>query len=99
MRPQLAIGDTCRGVSLASVHPNQEVSFLLGSADEPGERESPMSDAVLPKLTSDHVIAQLPSDPSDLLTPIEHEALLEELAKLARQRRDAETASASLRLA
>lgn len=62
-------------------------------------RRRPMSETVLPHLFIDHATAQLPSDPNDLLSPAEHEALADDLAKLARLRRDAETASASLRLA
>ncbi len=84
---------------LAITHHDQEVSLLLGSGDDAGETEVPMSEAVLPRLTTDNAIAQLPSDPKDLLTPTEHQALKDDLARLARLRRDAETASASLRLA
>jgi hypothetical protein len=58
-----------------------------------------MSDAVLPQLSTDDRTAQLPSDPKDLLSAAEHEELTEDLARLAQLRRDAETASASLRLA
>lgn len=83
---------------LASLYPNQE-SFLLLDSDAARTRERLMSEAVLPNLTSDDATAQLPSNPKELLTPVEHEALLEGLATMARQRREAETASASLRLA
>ncbi|BBX95626.1 hypothetical protein [Mycobacterium lacus] len=58
-----------------------------------------MPEAVLPQLSTDNTTAQLPSDPNDLLSPAEQQELTEDLAKLAELRRDAETASASLRLA
>lgn len=58
-----------------------------------------MSESVLPPLSSDSVTAQLPDDPSELLTGDEHRELDDDLAQLAQLRREAETASASLRLA
>jgi hypothetical protein len=58
-----------------------------------------MSEAVLPRLSADDMTAQLPADPKKLLSPKEQRELTEDLAKLAELRRDAETASASLRLA
>jgi hypothetical protein len=58
-----------------------------------------MSKAVLPQLSTNDTTAQLPSDPNDLLSASEKHKLTEDLAKLADLRRDAETASASLRLA
>ena len=58
-----------------------------------------MPEAVLPQLSTDDTTAQLPSDPKELLSPAEHQELTADLAKLAQLRRDAETASASLRLA
>jgi hypothetical protein len=58
-----------------------------------------MPEPVLPKLSTDETTAQLPSDPTSLLTSDQQKELAEDLAKLARLRRDAETASASLRLA
>lgn len=58
-----------------------------------------MSEAVLPRLSTDNTTAQLPSDPNHLLSPVEQQELTQDLAKLADLRRDAETASASLRLA
>jgi hypothetical protein len=58
-----------------------------------------MQKAVLPQLSTDDTTAQLPSDPNDLLSPAEQQELTQDLAKLAELRRDAETASASLRLA
>lgn len=58
-----------------------------------------MPEAVLPRLSTDDTTAQLPSDPNELLSPAEQRELTEDLAKLAELRRDAETASASLRLA
>jgi hypothetical protein len=58
-----------------------------------------MSEAVLPRLSTDDTTAQLPSDPRALLSAAEQQELTEDLAKLAQVRRDAETASASLRLA
>jgi hypothetical protein len=58
-----------------------------------------MSQPVLPPLSSDSVTAQLPEDPSELLTGDERRELDEDLAQLAQLRREAETASASLRLA
>lgn len=58
-----------------------------------------MIDSVLPPLSSDPVTSQLPDNPSDLLSRDERRELRDDLAQLARLRRDAETASASLRLA
>lgn len=58
-----------------------------------------MSNAVLPPLATDDTTAQLPTDPNDLLSAVERQELAQDLAKLAELRRDAETASASLRLA
>lgn len=58
-----------------------------------------MPEAVLPKLTKDETTAQLPADPTELLTPEQRKELTDDLAGLARQRRDVETASGSLRLA
>ena len=58
-----------------------------------------MPEAVLPKLTRDETTAQLPSDPTALLSSEQQKELTDDLAKLARLRRDAETASGSLRLA
>jgi hypothetical protein len=58
-----------------------------------------MPEAVLPRLSTDDTTAQLPSDPNKLLSPAEQQELTEDLAKLAELRRDAETESASLRLA
>lgn len=57
-----------------------------------------MSEAVLPRLVPDQVTAQLPGNPSQLLTTREWQKLAEDLAELAELRRDAETSSASLRL-
>lgn len=58
-----------------------------------------MSEAVLPRLTPDETTMHLPSDPARLLTDDQQKELADDLAKLARLRRDAETASGSLRLA
>lgn len=59
-----------------------------------------MSKAVLPQLSTNDTTAQLPSNPNDLLSASEKHKLNDvSLAKLADLRRDAETASASLRLA
>lgn len=58
-----------------------------------------MSEAVLPKLSTSEATAHLPSDPNELLSTEEQQELTTALAELARVRRDAETASASLRLA
>ena len=58
-----------------------------------------MSESVLPPLASDSVTDQLPDDPSDLLSSDERRELDADLAQLAQLRREAETASASLRLA
>lgn len=58
-----------------------------------------MSESVLPPLSSDSVTAQLPNDPSELLSGDERLKLDDDLAELAQLRRKAETASASLRLA
>lgn len=73
--------------------------YAVRSNNIAGEREYLMPEAVLPRLSTDHTTAQLPSDPNDLLSPAEQQELTEDLAKLAELRRDAETASASLRLA
>ena len=62
-------------------------------------RRNQMSQAVLPRLHPDRAPAQLPGNPNQLLTPVEQRKLAEDLAELAELRRDAETASASLRLA
>lgn len=78
--------------------PSGEGSHPVDSKDD-GEREAPMPDAVLPKLTRDGATARLPSDPTALLTSNQQEELTHDLAKLAQLRRDAETASGSLRLA
>lgn len=58
-----------------------------------------MPKTVLPQLSTDETTARLPSNPNDLLSPEEQRELTQDLAKLAELRRDAETASASLRLA
>lgn len=58
-----------------------------------------MSETVLPPLSPDSVTDKLPHDPNDLLTGAERRKLDDDLAELARLRREAETASASLRLA
>jgi hypothetical protein len=58
-----------------------------------------VSEPVLPPLSPDSVTAQLPENPSELLSGDEHRELDDDLAQLAQLRRDAETASASLRLA
>jgi len=58
-----------------------------------------MSETVLPPLSPDSVTDNLPPDPNDLLTGAERRQLDDDLAQLAQLRREAETASASLRLA
>jgi hypothetical protein len=58
-----------------------------------------MPEGVLPRLATDQTTARLPSDPNKLLTTGEHKNLASDLAKLAETRREAETESASLRLA
>lgn len=87
------------GTRLASEDVSAECFHVLGSNDVTGERKIPMPEAVLPRLSTDDTTAQLPSDPKELLSPAEQQELTEDLAKLAELRRDAETASASLRLA
>lgn len=62
-------------------------------------REGVRMPDVLPRLSTDSTTAQLPSDPNQLLSQSEQRELTEDLAKLAELRRDAESASASLRLA
>jgi hypothetical protein len=57
------------------------------------------AEAVLPRLSTDQTTEQLPADPHELLSAAEQQELAEDLAKLAELRRDAETESASLRLA
>jgi len=56
-------------------------------------------DTVLPELSSNEKVAYLPEDPNDMLTAEERSQLATDLIKLATLRRDAETASGSLRLA
>jgi hypothetical protein len=56
-------------------------------------------DTVLPELSSTEKVASLPPDPNDMLTAEERRQLATDLVKLATLRRDAETASGSLRLA
>lgn len=73
--------------------------YALSSNNVTEERESPMSGAVLPRLSTDDTTAQLPANPNHLLSSKEQQRLSEGLAKLAELRRDAETDSASLRLA
>jgi hypothetical protein len=73
------------------------LNVLRFIADE--RRGFTMPEAVLPKLTQDENTRSLPSDPTALLTGDQQKRLAEDLAELARSRRDAETASASLRLA
>jgi hypothetical protein len=57
------------------------------------------SKSVLPKLTANSTSAQLPVDPTALLSDEDKEQLDEDLARLARLRRDAETVSGNLKLA
>jgi hypothetical protein len=85
--------------SYAPEHSSAQSDYALGSRRTVKEGEPPMTDAVLPELSTDDTTAQLPSDPKELLSPAEHQELREDLAKLAQLRRDAETVSASLRLA
>ena len=73
-------------------------SILLGSRNA-SEKEPTVSETVLPPLSPDSVTDKLPRDPSDLLTGDERHQLDDDLAQLAQLRREAETASASLRLA
>lgn len=58
-----------------------------------------MPESVLPKLTTDQRTQQLPADPRGLLTQDQHQQLHEDLSRLAKLRRDAETTSGSLKLA
>ena len=58
-----------------------------------------MSEAVLPELEKDETTRRLPPDPRALLTRDQQKELADDLAELARLRRDAEQASGSLRLA
>jgi len=58
-----------------------------------------VADTVLPDLTTSSETASLPEDPNDMLSADERRQLVSDLAKLATLRRDAETASGSLRLA
>ena len=84
---------------LASGYASSEYLHALSSNDVTREMETPMTEAVLPRLSTDDTTAQLPSDPKQLLSAAERQELAEGLARLAELRRDAETASASLRLA
>jgi hypothetical protein len=56
-------------------------------------------DRVLPKVAREELSDFLPPDPSSLLSEDQRKDLDDALARLARQRRDAETTSGSLRLA
>jgi len=62
-------------------------------------REVVVADSVLPDLTTDSKTDSLPEDPNDMLSTDERRQLASDLRKLATLRRDAETASGSLRLA
>lgn len=73
--------------------------FNYPKINGPTEERTPMPQGVLPRLFTDDRAAQLPSNPNELLSPAEQQELTDDLAKLAELRRDAETASASLRLA
>jgi len=56
-------------------------------------------DPALPDDAKESIAAALPADPDDLLSDDQKSSLAADLAKLARLRREAEIASASLRLA
>lgn len=56
-------------------------------------------DAFISDHAKETMRASLPADPNDLLTEDQKSTLAADLAKLARLRRDAEIASATLRLA
>lgn len=58
-----------------------------------------MTQSDLPTMAQESVTRSLPSDPTMLLTASERQELAVDLAGLARSRRDAETSSASLKLA
>lgn len=58
-----------------------------------------MSEKVLPEITKDEMSNLLPADPTELLSDEQQRKLEEDLSRLARLRRDAETTSGSLRLA
>ncbi len=57
------------------------------------------ADTVLPDLATNESVASLPKDPNEMLSAEERRQLATDLIKLAILRRDAETASGSLRLA
>lgn len=63
------------------------------------EKRTPMPEQVLPKVTKDEMSRLLPADPTKLLTDAQRKELEDDLARLARLRRDAEATSGSLRLA
>lgn len=79
--------------------PLREVFHRIASDDHARHGEEPMPELVLPQLPHDTTSTRLPANPHELLSTTEHKELTEGLARLARLRRDAETASASLRLA
>lgn len=58
-----------------------------------------MPEQVLPKASTDEMSQRLPADPTELLTDAQQRKLEDDLARLARLRRDAEATSGSLRLA
>jgi hypothetical protein len=90
---------TTSATRVAAKDVSKECLHVLSSKNATQEREIQMPEAVLPRLSTNDTTAQLPSDPNDLLSAAEHHELTEDLAKLADLRRDAETESASLRLA
>lgn len=58
-----------------------------------------MPEQVFPEVTEDEMSQVLPADPTELLTHEQQKKLEDDLARLARLRRDVETTSGSLRLA
>lgn len=77
--------------------PERAFARLDATVDRPGGTLP--ADTVLPDLSSNEKVASLPEDPNDMLTAEERRQLASDLIKLATLRRDAETASGSLRLA
>jgi hypothetical protein len=96
-QPLGSIADLFPGSQYPGAVPEGAFAHIDADADSPGG--SLAADAVLPELSSNEKVASLPEDPNDMLTVEERRQLVTDLIKLATLRRDAETASGSLRLA
>lgn len=96
-RPAVSIADLFSVAEYPGVVPEREFARVDADADRSGGTLA--ADTVLPELSSNEEVASLPEDPNDMLTAEERRQLATDLTKLATLRRDAETASGSLRLA